>query len=142
MPDDRRPPEDTATEHEWLDEDAGPVVRPYTVSGGRTRHTGQFDILAFVVVTERAVLECAATERAVNAPDDLQPEHRRILERAREPVSVAELSAHLDLALGVVRVLLGDLVQADLVAVHEPVDAANRPQEHVLKAVINGLRAL
>jgi hypothetical protein len=132
MPDDRMTPDETAAEHEWLDEDAGPVVRPYTVSGGRTRHAGQFDVLAFVVVTERAG----------NPGDDLQPEHLRILGRAESPVSVAELSAHLDLALGVVRVLLSDLVQADLVVVHEPIDAANRPEEHVLKAVINGLRAL
>jgi hypothetical protein len=118
--------------HQWFDDDAGPVVRPYTVSGGRTRHSGQFDMLAFVV----------ATDEAADAADQLQPEHRRILARADQPVSVAELSAHVDLPLGVVRVLVGDLVDAGLVAVQEPVDATNRPEETVLKAVINGLRAL
>jgi hypothetical protein len=131
-PDDRVLPEEPAAEHDWLDEDAGPVVRPYTVSGGRTWHTGRFDVLAFVV----------AVDRAPTPADALQPEHHRILARSASPVSVAELGAHLDLALGVVRVLLSDLVAAELIVVHEPIDAANRPEEHVLKAVINGLRAL
>jgi len=116
---------------EWLDDGAGPVVRPYTVSGGRTRHTGRFDVLAFV----------AATDKDADL-GGLQPEHRRILDRARLPVSVAELGAHLDLALGVVRVLLGDLLAEDLIVVHEPLDGATRPAVNVLEAVIDGLRAL
>jgi hypothetical protein len=118
-------------EYEWMDDDAGPVVRPYTVSGGRTQHTGRYDVLAFVKVT------------GVRGDDrELQPEHQRILDRAREPVSVAELGAHLDLALGVVRVLLGDLEAKGLIVIKEPVDGADRPAADVLEAVIDGLRAL
>ena len=34
---------------EWLDQDAGPVVRPYALTGGRTRPVGErFDLLALV----------------------------------------------------------------------------------------------
>jgi hypothetical protein len=115
--------------HEWLDDEAGPVVRPYAVTGGRTKHARQFDVVAFVVATGR------------HGSGHLQPEHRRVLERAVEPVSVAEVAAHVDLPLGVVRVLLSDLLADELIVVHEP-DGAHRPAENVLEAVINGLRSL
>ena len=116
-------------EHDWLDADAGPVVRPYAVTSGRSKGA-QIDLVAFVLA----------------APDTstgmfLLPEHRAILDRATTPISVAELAGHLDLAVGVVRVLLGDLLQQRLVTINEP-DGAGRPDERVLKAVINGLRAL
>jgi hypothetical protein len=125
------PPMRTAG-HAWLDADAGPVVRPYTVTGGRSRPTvGGFDLLAFVVRRRTAIDEL-----------NLQPEHRAILARAAQPVSVAELASHLDLALGVVRVLLGDLLQHRLISMHEPGAGAQRPDDRVLKAVINGLRSL
>jgi len=119
-------------DHDWLDSDAGPVVRPYAVTGGRARPAaGQFDLVAFV--------------QAVADPSTglfLLPEHRAILERTREPITVAELASHLDLAVGVVRVLLGDLLQQRLITMNEPDVGANKPDERVLKAVINGLRSL
>ena len=127
----------TRDEHDWLDAEAGPVVRPYAVSSGRAAaRTGGWskatpiDLVAFV-----------------HAVDDtstgmfLLPEHQAILDRAKTPVTVAELAGHLDLALGVVRVLLDDLLQQRLITIDEP-DGAGRPDERVLKAVINGLRAL
>ena len=119
-------------EHDWLDSDAGPVVRPYAVTGGRARPaTGAFDLLAFVVTA-------GDPSRGLF----LLPEHKAILERAKQPVSVAELASHLDLAVGVVRVLLGDLLQQRLISMHEPDVSGQRPDERVLKAVINGLRSL
>ncbi|HEX5595924.1 MAG TPA: DUF742 domain-containing protein, partial [Micromonosporaceae bacterium] len=45
------------------------------------------------------------------------------------------------LALGVVRVLLGDLLAAELIELHEP-STAHIPEDDILKAVLNGLRAL
>lgn len=124
-------PPDRAGGQARLDADAGPLVRPYTVTGGRTRVRGAtLDPLAFVV--------------AVPGPGGGRwlPEYREILRYARGPVPVAELAAHLDLALGVVRVLLDDMVQDGVIAVHDPAAGTGQPDEHVLKAVINGLRAL
>ncbi|MEH1130459.1 DUF742 domain-containing protein [Micromonospora sp. CPCC 206061] len=121
--------------HDWLDDDAGPVVRPYTVTGGRVRPvTGGFDLLAFVL----------AAPGAARAPEaaQLQPEHRAILALAREPISVAEIAAGLDLVVGVARVLLGDLLAAGLIALHEPSAMAHLPDDDILQAVVNGLRAL
>ena len=38
--------------HDWLDQDAGPVVRPYAMTGGRVAPSGgEFDLVAFVVAT-------------------------------------------------------------------------------------------
>jgi hypothetical protein len=119
--------------HDWLDTEAGPVVRPYTVTGGRVRPSSSFDLVAFVVATP--------ADRA-DGRLHLQPEHRAILTIAQDPVSVAELASELDLALGVVRVLLGDLVAEGLLATHEPPASAEIPDDDILKAVVNGLRAL
>ncbi|MFB9177864.1 DUF742 domain-containing protein [Dactylosporangium sucinum] len=121
------------TEYAWVDRDAGPVVRPYAMTGGRVvPASGGFDVVAMVV----------ASRAADGGGFGLQPEHRAILAWAREPLAVAELSAHLDLALGVVRVLLGDLLGQGLIELYQPPVSAGLPSEHVLRAVIDGLRAL
>lgn len=119
--------------HNWLDQDAGPVVRPYTVTGGRARPaTGSLDLLSYV--------------EALYAPEadvvHLQPEHRSILSLTRTALSVAEIAAHLDLPVGVVRVLIGDLVQANLVSTFSSSTPVTPPDESILQAVIDGLRAL
>ncbi|MCZ9337468.1 DUF742 domain-containing protein, partial [Streptomyces sp. TRM76130] len=58
------------------------------------------------------------------------------------PRSVAELAAGLDLPVGVVRVLVGDLVDAGFVHVNRPVPPAELPDESILRDMIDGLRAL
>src|SRR5581483_2888638 len=96
----------------WFDDEAGPVVRPYAMTRGRTTSPGQhrLDLIAVVV-----------TEPGVEDPETdptLAPEHVEIVGLCRrEPQSVAELAAELDLPVGVVRVLVGDLVHAELVHV-------------------------
>ena len=72
----------------------------------------------------------------------LLPEHHAIIAASWEPVSVVELAAKLDLSIGVVRVLFGDLRSAGLISLYEP-PAGTQPHDvDVLKAVVNGLRAL
>lgn len=122
-----------ASGHDWLDQDAGPVVRPYTMTGGRARPvTGGLDLLTYV--------------EALYAPEadliHLQPEHRTILQITRTALSIAEISARLDLPLGVVKVLIGDLLQASLVSTFDSGTRVNPPDENILRAVIDGLRAL
>ncbi|MCZ7378767.1 DUF742 domain-containing protein [Micromonospora sp. WMMC250] len=121
-------------QHEWLDGDAGPVVRPYTLTGGRVRSAVDgFNLVAFVL---------AGSDVDAASHPHLLPEHRRLVALSGRPVSVAELAAELDLAVGVVRVLLGDLLAEGLVAVHEPPAAGILPNDDILKAVVSGLRAL
>ena len=119
--------------HDWLDSDAGPVVRPYAMTQGRVAPTGgEFDLVAFVV----------ATVPDVPSLPHLLPEHHAIVTACWEPISIVELASKLDLAIGVVRVLLGDLRSAGLISLYEP-PAASQPHDvDVLKAVVNGLRAL
>ncbi|MFF9003531.1 DUF742 domain-containing protein [Streptomyces achromogenes] len=121
----------------WFDDEAGPVVRPYAMTRGRTTSEGQhrLDLIAVVV-----------TELDADDPETdptLSPEHVDIVGLCRdEPQSVAELAAELDLPIGVVRVLIGDLVLTGYVHVTRPVPPAELPDESILRDVINGLRAL
>ena len=126
-------PAHSRLDNDWLDRDAGPVVRPYAVTQGRVAPTGgEIDMMAFVV----------ATSADAEPGGRLQPEHHAIVAAAWEPTSVVELASKLDLAIGVVRVLLGDLRSAGLISLYEP-PAASQPHDvDVLKAVVNGLRAL
>jgi Protein of unknown function (DUF742) len=118
-------------EESWYDEAAGPVARPYTVTRGRIAPQRQFDLISLVVTRPGAV-----------AADGLQPEHREIVRRCRQPLSVAEVGALLDLPLGTVRVLLGDLVEAGLIETREASSLADRPSMELLTALLAGLRAL
>ncbi|MEU4731803.1 DUF742 domain-containing protein [Streptomyces sp. NPDC023588] len=121
----------------WFDDEAGPVVRPYAMTRGRTSHAEQhrLDLIALVVA------EAAADDPVWDLT--LSPEHAQILGLCRDrPQSVAELAADLDLAVGVVRVLIGDLVDEELVHVTRPVPPAELPDESILREVIDGLRAL
>ncbi|MBO4254118.1 DUF742 domain-containing protein [Streptomyces sp. NPDC002144] len=121
----------------WFDDEAGPVVRPYAMTRGRTSSPGQhrLDLIAVVVAEPQA--------DDPDADATLSPEHVDIVDLCRDaPQSVAELAAGLDLPIGVVRVLVGDLVAAEFVHVNRPVPPAELVDESILRDVINGLRAL
>ncbi|GFH38321.1 DUF742 domain-containing protein [Streptomyces pacificus] len=123
----------------WYDAEAGPLVRPYAMTGGRTHpgpNSARLDLIALV--------DAVGVGAADHATESLLgPEHRALLELCRaEPQSVAELAADADLPVGVVRVLVGDLLDGGHVAVSMPVPPAQLPVERVLREVIDGLRAL
>jgi hypothetical protein len=120
-------------EERWLDSEAGPVVRPYALIGGRTRHAGEkFDLVATVRTTRKAMSEPAA----------LGPEQMVVLNLARRPTTVADLASELDLPLGVVRILLADLRDLGYVLIRSPAAQQPRPNGRILREVLNGLRAL
>ncbi|MCT2594545.1 DUF742 domain-containing protein [Streptomyces sp. N2-109] len=123
----------------WFDDAAGPVVRPYAMTRGRTRGTtdaAQLDLIALVIA------EGSLADRA-DDHHSLAPEHVDIVMLCRRtPRSVAELATELDLPVGVVRVLISDLIDAELVRVTRPVPPAELPDEYILREVIDGLRAL
>src|ERR1700744_2983876 len=116
----------------WMDEEAGPVARPYTVTGGRTRPVGerQFDLIDIVWAT-------GAQPRRAFSPG---PEHLRILGLCHRPTVVADLTAAIGLPLGVVRVLLGDLLYEDLISVSR--QAQRVTDMGLLQKVLSGLRTL
>jgi hypothetical protein len=117
----------------WLDAEAGPVVRPYALTQGRTRHAGEsFDLIATVMATRTAVADMSS----------LAPEHMSVLALARAPTTVADIASDVDLPLGVVRIILADLRELGLVAIRTPVVMAERVDKHTLREVLHGLRGL
>jgi hypothetical protein len=106
---------------------------------GRTSHAAEakLDLIALVV----SLTEDGDTD--LEADRTLSPEQIDIVHLCRgQATSVAELAAEVDLPVGVVRVLIGDLLEAGHVTVHQPVPPAELPDESILREVINGLRAL
>jgi Protein of unknown function (DUF742) len=116
---------------EWLDNDAGPVVRPYALTGGQTRPSGQrLDLLDMV----RAVRNASLSMR-------LGPEQASVPERCPIPVPLVELAADLNLPTGVVRILVSDLRERGLVTIHRSKPVGLRDLK-ILQEVVDGLRRL
>jgi hypothetical protein len=117
----------------FFDDAAGPVVRPYAVTRGRTRSQGQpLDLVAIVV----GATPSTADRRW------LEPEHLRLLARCRRPITVADLASDMDLPLGVVRVLLGDLIDKGLARVNAPAPSEFAQDKAVLRMVLDELYSL
>lgn len=109
------------------------LVRPYTLVGGRTRATADDLPLEALVVT---------TEEGRRLPD-LAFEARAIVERCARPHAVAELAAHLDVPLGVARVLVTDLATVGLVRVHgAESDRDDASDVALLQRVLDGVQDL
>jgi hypothetical protein len=83
-------------------------VRPYVLTGGRTRTRKHLLVHTLVSVPYYDMVFAAG----------LLPEARTLYEHARETRSVAELSAYSGMSLGVTRVVLDDLAATDRVLIH------------------------
>jgi hypothetical protein len=109
-------------------------VRPYAMTGGRTRSVQDLPIETIV----------RATVRGLSLTSRLTLERKRIVTLCVVPMSIAEVSAHLHLPLGVARVLVGDmsaeaLLETNRLPVTRPGD---RPDIKLLERVLDGLQAL
>ena len=107
------------------------MVRPYALTGGRTRAAEDLPLETLVVTTGHGLAEGAS----------LVHERRRIAAVCLEPISVAEVAARISVPLGVAKVLVGDMAEAGLVEVHRPHNA-DRPDLRLLERVLGGIRAL
>ncbi|MER5642808.1 DUF742 domain-containing protein [Kitasatospora sp. NPDC002227] len=134
FPEQAPPAEPGGVEEYDEEEDSGPLIRPFAMTGGRTR--------------PRYELALEALVSASVAPDRLAtllPEHQRICTLCTEVKSVAEVSALLNIPLGVARILVADLAEAGLVAIHQPAaggESGNQPDVTLLERVLSGLRKL
>jgi hypothetical protein len=109
------------------------LLRAYAVTGGRTRpHHADLELESLVSTTD------LGARRATR----LGMEHRAIAQLCMTMLSIAEVSAHLDLALGVTRVLVGDMAADGLLAVNRPEISRKGPDVALLKRVLHGLRGI
>lgn len=111
---------------------ANPWVRPYVLTGGRTRSRQNLFVHTLVAVQDYDPTFSAR----------LLPEARSLYERAYATTeSIAELSAHCGISLGVTRVLLGDMAAGNRVMINP--EAYTSPFDpNLLERVIDGLRQL
>jgi hypothetical protein len=107
-------------------------VRPYAMTGGRTRPT--HDALA--------IESLVSTTSTVELTPKLTVEQRAIAVLCHDLLSIAEVSAKLHLPLGVVRILVGDMADEHLVMVHRPAHAGDRPDLALLERVLSGLHSI
>lgn len=110
------------------------LARPYSWTEGRTRPTVDLAIEALVQTTAQG------SAVPYHSTDPASVVTRLCL----QPRSVAEIAALLSVPLGVARVLVSDLLDADLVCVHSTLsEHATREQRQALLArVLGGLRNL
>jgi hypothetical protein len=121
---------DTQDEN-FTDWEAGPVSRPFTVTGGRTqpRAGWTFDLVDTITRTPKEATYYS-------------PERSAILDMCRVPVTVAELAAAVGLPLGVVRVVLSDLMHENLIEVAAAAPRGRVTDMGLLRQVLKGLQRL
>ncbi|MDH6225007.1 MULTISPECIES: DUF742 domain-containing protein [Streptomyces] len=115
-------------------------VRPYSLTGGRTR-------FGHVLLVETFVAALDAPPERKELPNGsflgrVMPEMRAIVELCRRMRTVAEIAALLKMPLGVVRVLLSDLADQGKIRVYGSGHVSGRPDRALLERVLHGLRRL
>jgi hypothetical protein len=114
-------------------QEPGRLVRPYYMTGGRTRPAHDDLELETLVST---------TALGATSPKVSGVERRAIVSLCRDLLSIAEVSARLDLPLGVARVLIGDMAEEGFVILHRPTTVGDRPDLALLQRVLYGLHQL
>lgn len=121
-------PRDEARQH-----DVSSLVRPYFMTGGRSRPShGNLEMITLVVALMEHISEAVG------------PEHTEIMRICQTPCSVAEVSAKANLPLIVVKVILSDLIERGYVIHRSPpvVSDDDAPSLDLLQAVLHGIRRL
>ncbi|WP_433892416.1 DUF742 domain-containing protein [Streptomyces sp. CA-111067] len=115
-------------------------VRPYALTGGRTRFGHVLLVETFVATVDGPDEQLALTRG--DWAERVMPELRAIVELCRGMRSVAEISALLRMPLGVVRVLVSDLADQGRIRVYGTGHGPGGPDRALLERVLSGLRRL
>ncbi|MGF1598839.1 MAG: DUF742 domain-containing protein [Acidimicrobiales bacterium] len=111
-----------------MSDDDTNLVRPYLITGGRTRATSaELSIETIVTTADKCPV------------DDLGLERRRIAELCHEPRSIAEVAGRLDVPLAVARILVSELAAGGFVVAHGTVSDQDVT---LLEELIEGIRGL
>jgi hypothetical protein len=110
------------------------LVRPYTLTAGRTAPAVELPLAAPIQTVQSALFH----QWPLN---DLRG---KIIQLCIKSPSVAEISAHLDVPLGVARVLVGDLVTAGYLRVQATLtdNSTQDERRELIGRTLRGLRAL
>ena len=109
------------------------VVRPYVLTRGRTRTDG------IDVPLDAIAIACVPADAPM---PDATPETIGIVALSQEPLALVEIAARLGLALGVARVLVGDLATMGIVALRAPRPVDAHTDTQLLERLLDGIRAL
>ncbi|MCE7009709.1 DUF742 domain-containing protein [Kibdelosporangium philippinense] len=122
----------TAGRDNWVDDEAGPLVRPYAMTRGRTRPANPDLNMITLVVAAKDVIDTVA----------LDADYVSILELCHQPLSIAELAARMNVPIVVVKVLVSDLIEQREVIARNPTRDVRVPDMKLLQAVLDGVRRL
>lgn len=115
----------------------GRLIRPYTMTGGRTG--GEFPPIALEAIV-------TATAHGRKLRDQFRWEASRIIDLTRRGMALVELAARLDVPIGVARVVVADLLKRGAVEVTEPrdtsVEEAGVGYATLLQKVLDGIKSL
>lgn len=116
----------------WFDDAAGPLVRPYALTRGRTK-AARYDLDLVTLVVS---LSPEVHDKLV------EPEYATVLWLCQHPLSVAEVAAKIDLPLCVVKVMLADLIELNYVIYRTGWGPAKTPDLDTMQKVLDGIRQL
>ena len=113
------------------------MVRPYTITGGRTG--GEGDLIALEALV-------SATLEGLRLRWRFRWESAKIIELSRNETAVIELAALLEVPIGVVRVLVADLREKGAVNITEPpsegMQGDRSEYAELLSKVLDGIKSL
>lgn len=112
----------------------GELVRPFALTRGRAQPIDDLALEAVLVTTSQG-----------HQLAYLSGHHKQqIAQLCTQPHSLAEISAHLRVPLGVANVLVTEMVDEQMLTLHQPSTDDDQPQEriHILERVLEGLRRL
>jgi hypothetical protein len=116
----------------WVDHAAGPLVRQYAITGGRTKPSHDLELLSTVTATSHASGEATRGR--------LAPEHAHALTLCRNELTVVAAASQLGQPVTVAKIILSDLIDLDLVSASPPGPTADPTDLGVLEVIARGLR--
>lgn len=116
----------------------GRIVRPYTMTGGRSG-VGLPNIALEALV--------AVTPAGMRMRGRFRWEAAEIIAQSRKEIAIVELAANLEVPVGVIRVLAADLRDQGAITITDPrseatVDSGDTEYAELLHKVLDGIRAL
>lgn len=119
----------------WFDQEPGSLIRPYTLTRGRTAHQRpDLDMITMV-----------AAVRPLEPLDRKDIEHQEIMALCTAPQSIVELSAQLRQPLFATKILVGDLIDSGHLTFRAPSTtplADDAVDLTVVSAILHRLKAL